>query len=188
MRSKWTAVGVVSVVLAAILLVAYADRRRVDVHSGDVGPFPVLVAKRLIAKGTPASLIVSQTDKGGTPLMYAATTLPPKELKDGAIADPSYLNGRAAAVDILPGEQIIASDFTWIGPAPMTVLVATQPILKGTPGSIVVAKGMYRPTVTPPQQREVGAISDPSYLTDRVSVAEIHLGQQLTEANFPARG
>ena len=120
--------------------------------------------------------------------MYAATTLPAKDLKVGAVADPSYLNGRAAAVDILPGEQIIASDFTWIGPAPMTVLVATQPILKGTPGSIVLAKGMYRPTVTPPQQREVGAISDPSYLTDRVSVAEIHLGQQLTEANFPARG
>jgi len=121
--------------------------------------------------------------------MYAATTLPAKDLKVGAVADPSYLNGRAAAVDILPGEQIVASDFDFASRVPsMTVLVATQPILKGTPGSIVLAKGMYRPTVTPPQQREVGAISDPSYLTDRVSVAEIHLGQQLTEANFPARG
>jgi hypothetical protein len=43
---------------------------------------------------------------------------------------------------------------------------------------------MYRATVTPTPQREVGAISDPSYLRDRASVADIQLGQQLTEANF----
>ena len=104
-----------------------------------------------------------------------------------AIADPSYLNGRAAAVDILSGEQIVASDFARRVPS-MTVLVATEPILKGTPGSTVVANGMYRATVPRPQQRQVGAISDPSYLMDRASVADIQLGQQLTEANFPARG
>jgi len=51
-----------------------------------------------------------------------------------------------------------------------------------------VANGMYRATVSPPQEREVGAISDPSYLRGRASVADIHLGQQLTEANFPATG
>jgi hypothetical protein len=74
------------------------------------------------------------------------------------------------------------------GPAPLTVLVATERIPTGTPGSIVLENGMYRATVSRPQQREVGAISDPAYLGGRASVADIHLGQQLTEANFPARG
>ena len=72
--------------------------------------------------------------------------------------------------------------------APTPVLVATEPIPKGTPGSIVVANGMYRATVSRPQERQVGAISDPSYLRGRASFADIHLGQQITEANFPARG
>ena len=43
--------------------------------------------------------------------MYAPTTLPQKEVEIGAIADPSYLSGRAAAVDIFPGQQFTATDF-----------------------------------------------------------------------------
>jgi SAF domain len=179
---KWRAVGFVSVVVSVVVVFAVAvyraDHYRANVHS--YSPPPVVVAKQLIPKGTTGSFVLSQS-------MYAATTLPAKELEDGASAEPSYLNGHSAAVDIHPGQQLTQTNFSGLVPGPV-VLVATQPILKGTPGSIVVAKGMYRPTVTPPQQREVGAISDPSYLTDRVSVAEIHLGQQLTEANFPARG
>lgn len=181
---KWRAVGFVSVVLAAILLAAYADRHRVVVNGGGAPgyePTSVLVAKQRIPKGTPGLIVATNG-------MYQATTLPSKEVEVGAVADPSYLNGHAAAVDILPGEQIIASDFTASGLAPGPVLVATQRIPKGTPGSIVVANGMYRATVSPPQEHQVGAISDPSYLRGRASVADIHLGQQLTEANFPARG
>jgi len=178
---RWRAVGVSVVAgLAAILLAAYAyaDHSRTRVGTENA-PTPVLVAKRLIPKGTSGSFLATST-------MYAATTLPPNEVEVGAVADPSYLNGQAAAVDILRGEQIVASDFA-SGVAPMTVLVATEPIPMGTPGSIVVANGMYRATVSRPQERQVGAISDPSYLRGRASVADIHLGQQLTEANFPAR-
>ena len=43
--------------------------------------------------------------------MYAPTTLPKKEVEVGAVADPSYLAGRAAAADIFPGQQITATDF-----------------------------------------------------------------------------
>jgi hypothetical protein len=43
--------------------------------------------------------------------MYQATTLPPKEREDCAFADPSYLNGHAAAVDILPGQQLTETNF-----------------------------------------------------------------------------
>jgi hypothetical protein len=170
----WVGVGVGFAVISY-----WADHHRTRVGIGNA-PTPVLVATQLIPKGTPGSFLATST-------MYVATTLPPNEVEVRAVADPSYLNGQAAAVDILPGEQIVASDFA--SPvAPMTVLVATQRIPKGTPGSIVVANAMYRATVSRPKEREIDAISDPAYLSGRASVADIHLGQQLTETNFPARG
>jgi Flp pilus assembly protein CpaB len=43
--------------------------------------------------------------------MYAPTTLPQKEVEVGAVSDPSYLSGRAAAADIFPGQQITSTDF-----------------------------------------------------------------------------
>ena len=97
------ALGIGAVVLAAILLVVYLDRYRARV-SGRNAPTPVLVAKRLIPRGTSGSLIASQS-------MYAPTTLPRKEVQVGAISDPQYLVGRAAAADILPGQQFTAVDF-----------------------------------------------------------------------------
>lgn len=98
------ALGIGAIVLAAILLVVYLDRYRARV-SGENAPTPTLVANRLIPKGTPGSLAASSG-------MYTATTLPKKEVVVGAITDPSYLSGRAAAVDIFPGAQITAVDFS----------------------------------------------------------------------------
>ena len=97
------ALGIGAVVLAAILLVVYLDRYRSRV-AGENAPTPVLVAKRLIPAGTPGTLVASEG-------MYAPTTLPAKEVEVGAIADPAYLSGRAAAADIFPGQQFTATDF-----------------------------------------------------------------------------
>jgi Flp pilus assembly protein CpaB len=97
------ALGIGAIVLAAIMLVVYLDRYR-DRVSGESAPTPVLVAKQLIPKGTPGTLVAGQQ-------MYAPTTLPRKEVEVGAIADPQYLSGRAAAVDIFPGQQFTAADF-----------------------------------------------------------------------------
>jgi len=97
------ALGIGAIVLAAIMLVVYLDRYR-DRVSGESAPTPVLVAKQLIPKGTPGTLVAGQS-------MYAPTTLPRKEVEVGAIADPQYLSGRAAAVDIFPGQQFTAADF-----------------------------------------------------------------------------
>jgi Flp pilus assembly protein CpaB len=97
------ALGIGAVVLAAILLVVYLDRYRSRV-SGENAPTPVLVAKQLIPRGTSGSLIASQS-------MYAPTTLPRKEVEVGAVSDPQYLVGRAAAADVLPGQQFTAVDF-----------------------------------------------------------------------------
>jgi len=97
------ALGIGAVVLAAILLVVYLDRYRARV-SGENAPTPVLVAKQLIPTGTPGSIVATKS-------MYAPTTLPKKEVEVGAISDPSYLAGRAAATEIFPGQQITATDF-----------------------------------------------------------------------------
>ena len=97
------ALGIGAVVLAAILLVVYLDRYR-DRVGGENAPTPVLVAKQLIPQGTPGTLVASQS-------MYAPTTLPQKEVVVGAISDPAYLSGRAAAADIFPGSQLTAASF-----------------------------------------------------------------------------
>ncbi len=102
-RSWAIAIGAAAVVLAAILLIVYLDRYRARV-GGENAPTPVLVANRLIQAGTPGTLVASQA-------MYAPTTLPRKEVEVGAIADPQYLSGRAAATDIFPGQQFTAVDF-----------------------------------------------------------------------------
>jgi Flp pilus assembly protein CpaB len=97
------ALGIGAILLAAILLIVYLDRYRSRV-SGENAPTPVLVAKQVIPKGTPGTIVASQT-------MYAPTTLPRKEVEVGAISDPQYLSGRAAAADIFPGSQLTATDF-----------------------------------------------------------------------------
>ncbi len=102
-RAWAIALGIGAIVLAAILLVVYLDRYRARV-GGENAPTPVLVAKQLIPKGTPGNIVASQS-------MYAPTTLPRKEVEVGAIADPSYLAGRAASADIFPGQQFTATDF-----------------------------------------------------------------------------
>lgn len=97
------ALGVGAIVLAAVLLVVYLDRYRARVGGQNL-PTPVLVAKRVIQKGTPGGLVQAQS-------MYQATTLPQKEVDVGAITDPQALTGRAAAVDIFPGQQLTEADF-----------------------------------------------------------------------------
>jgi Flp pilus assembly protein CpaB len=116
------ALGIGAVVLAAILLVVYLDRYRSRV-SGENAPTQVLVANKLIPRGTPGSVVASSG-------MYTATTLPRKDVEVGAVADPQYLTGRAAAADILPGQQFTGVDFA----VSDTAAVASQ--LTGTERAI----------------------------------------------------
>jgi pilus assembly protein CpaB len=97
------AVGLGAIVLATILLIVYLDRYRARVAGGAV-PTPVLVAKQTIPAGTPGKIVA---DTG----MYEQQLIPKDEVLEGAIADPSFLVGRAAVADVLPAEQITAADF-----------------------------------------------------------------------------
>jgi len=68
--------------------------------------------------------------------------------------------------------------------APTPVLVAKQLIPKGTPGTLVATQSMYAPTTLPRKEVQVGAISDPQYLSGRAATVDVFPGGQLTAADF----
>jgi Flp pilus assembly protein CpaB len=111
----WTlAFGIGAALLAAILLVVYLNRYRSSVNS-ESAPTPVLVAKQLIPRGASGTIIAKQE-------LFQVATLPKNDLKVGAISDPAYLNGRVAAADIFPGQQITTADLS----AGLTDAIPTQ--------------------------------------------------------------
>jgi hypothetical protein len=65
----------------------------------------VLVAKRLILKGTSGSSIAAQN-------LFFVTTIPKEQMAPTAISDPAVLQGRVTAADIYPNEELAARDFT----------------------------------------------------------------------------
>lgn len=97
-------VGVAAALLAAILLVVYLNRYRNSLDA-NAQPTQVLVATHLIAKGTPFATLAPEK-------LYELTTIPKSDVKEGAIVDPSTLEGKIAIADIYPGQQFTATDFT----------------------------------------------------------------------------
>jgi hypothetical protein len=98
---------VVLLLLLSVTLVSalsFAAGVYLDVGEDETAPTPVLVANRTIEAGTSGMIVAREQ-------MYTATTIPKKEVLEGAIADPTFLRGRAAAVQILPGKQLTATDF-----------------------------------------------------------------------------
>jgi pilus assembly protein CpaB len=96
--------GGAAALLAAILLIVYIEQYRSSIDSG-LQPTPVLVAKRLITKGTPVATLAPAG-------MYQLTQIAKKDVKDGAVSDPATVKGRIAVSDIYPGEQLTTADFT----------------------------------------------------------------------------
>jgi Flp pilus assembly protein CpaB len=95
--------GVVAAALAAIVLLVYLNQYRSSVDGGGQA-LSVLVAKSLIQKGTPGS-VVGSTD------LYQVGRIPRNEVKSGAFVDPKTLSGKVATADIYPGQQLTAADF-----------------------------------------------------------------------------
>src|SRR5262245_10958942 len=96
--------GVAAAVLAAIALLVYLNQYRDSVNSG-VQPMSVLVAKSLIQKGTPGSVV-------GSTKLFQVASIPRDQVKDGAFVDPKTLTGKVATADIYPGQQLTSTDFT----------------------------------------------------------------------------
>lgn len=92
-------------VLAALVLAIYLQSVRTTTPTGAVIPDRVLVATRLIPRGTAASTIAADH-------LYTVASVAPSQLESGAITDPSAIDGRLAAGDIYPGQQLTQLDFT----------------------------------------------------------------------------
>jgi Flp pilus assembly protein CpaB len=103
-RQGTIAVGIAAAVLAAILLLVYLSHYRSSVN-GSTEPVTVLVAKRLIPKGTTGGSLAVKN-------LFVVTTIPKGQLKLGAISDPALLRGTIAAADIYPRQQLTSADFT----------------------------------------------------------------------------
>lgn len=103
-RRGTVVLGAAAALLAALLLLAYLNQYRNSVSAAG-NPTPVLVANRLIPKGTSASIMASQG-------FFQLATIPQKHLKPGAVADPATLHGRVAIQDLAPGQQLTVADFS----------------------------------------------------------------------------
>jgi Flp pilus assembly protein CpaB len=101
-RQGTVLLGVSAAVIAAIALLVYLNNYR---NSVSKPPVDVLVAQKLIQKGTPGDVIRTTTG------YYKVTSIPNKQVETGAILDPATLSGQVATADISPGQQLTASDF-----------------------------------------------------------------------------
>jgi Flp pilus assembly protein CpaB len=103
-RGGTLALAGLTALIAAIAVFAYVKHYRSSVKEGGV-PATVLVSASPIVKGTPGNLIATKH-------LYQAQTIRESQLRDGAISDPSTLQGRVAKTDILAGQQLTVADFT----------------------------------------------------------------------------
>jgi Flp pilus assembly protein CpaB len=69
---------------------------------------------------------------------------------------------------------------------PMTVLVATDLIEKGTPGNVVGTEALFQNATVPRDELKEGAISDPASLKGLVAAEDVYPGQQITTGEFVA--
>src|SRR5918912_2060670 len=102
-RAGTMTLAALAALLAGISILVYLNKYRHSV-SAEGAPVTVLVAKRLIPKGTPGAAIAASG-------LFTTTTIRESQLRNGALSDPVSLHARAAAHDIYPGQQLTASDF-----------------------------------------------------------------------------
>jgi hypothetical protein len=105
-RRRGRIAAIVTSAAAAILLfgAGYLSHDRNSVKgSTELGS--VLVANRLIPKGTSGSSIAAQN-------LLHVTTIPKEQIAPTGISDPGVLLGRVTAADIYPNEQLATRNFT----------------------------------------------------------------------------
>ena len=106
-RQGTVLLGVIAAAIAAIALIVYLNHYRNSVKGGNA-TISVLVAQKLILKGTPGDVI--RTTAG----VYQSTDFAKDQVETNAIVSPATLAGKVAVTDISPGQQLTAADF---GPA-----------------------------------------------------------------------
>ena len=135
MRRRLLAALAALVLLVAGTAVLLAYVRGADARAlAGSRPVEVLVVDQLIPKGTPASEIRD---------LVRTETVPAKAAVDGRVEDLSALTGRVAAVDLQPGEQLLAARFE-------------RPDDMQAPGTVAVPAGLQEISVLLEPQRTIG--------------------------------
>ena len=118
-RGGTAALGILAAVVAGVFVLLYLNQYRNSVKASS-GPVTVLVAKKLIHKGTPGDYV-------GSAHLFVPTKVPESKAIVGAITDPVAFKGRVAVDDIFPGQQITVADFSLAASAVIqTKLVKAQ--------------------------------------------------------------
>jgi Flp pilus assembly protein CpaB len=102
-RAGTMTLAAIAALLAGLSILVYLNKYRHSV-SAEGAPVTVLVAKRLIPKGTQGAAIAASG-------LFTTKTIRQSQLRNGALSDPVSLHGRAVAHEIYPGQQLAASDF-----------------------------------------------------------------------------
>lgn len=89
--------------IAGIVLLVYIKEYRHNVNTNSTSS-QVLVARSLIQKGTPGTIVGAQH-------LYEIQNVPKTALLTGAYTDPSALNAGVASADIYPGQQLTSGEF-----------------------------------------------------------------------------
>jgi Flp pilus assembly protein CpaB len=96
-------IAAIAAALAGIVLLAFTSQYKHRVQGGTV-EHTVLVADRLIPKGTSGAVVVSDG-------LFKPTGVQGENVVSGALTSSAALSGKVATRDIYPGQQITAADF-----------------------------------------------------------------------------
>jgi Flp pilus assembly protein CpaB len=102
-RNGTLLVSAIAALLAGAILLVFLSQYRDSTRDDGVSA-SVLVAKRLIERGSPGDVLADQG-------MFQRASVPRSDLKNGALTDPESIKGQVAANDIYPGEQLTTTDF-----------------------------------------------------------------------------
>jgi Flp pilus assembly protein CpaB len=101
-RGAYT-VAAIAATLAGLVLLVFMNRYKDDVNAG-LMPSPVLVADRLIPRGTSASEVISEK-------LFKPSAVAQENIRPGAVTQASQITGKVAVREVLPGQQITVADF-----------------------------------------------------------------------------
>jgi pilus assembly protein CpaB len=103
-QRTWSLIAAIALgAIGTIGLVAYVQQAHDNTTTGQL--VTVYVATDKISAGTPADQLTSKIEQARVPTKVRA---------DGAVTNLADLSGRTAAVDIVPGEQLLLSRFVSI--------------------------------------------------------------------------
>jgi Flp pilus assembly protein CpaB len=120
-RGGTLAVAALAAVLAGASILVYLNRYRHSIRA-EGAPVTVLVANKIIQKGTPGTAVAEQG-------LFRPATVRESQLRNGAFSDPASLRGQVATRDIVRGQQLTTAEFTSGGGSVASTLTGAERVI-----------------------------------------------------------